>query len=57
MIQTLEDMLRGYAINFQGSWSKYLRLAEFAHNNSYQIAIDMAPYEALYGKKYNSPIH
>ena len=50
-------MLRGYAINFQGSWSKYLRLAEFAHNNSYQIAIDMAPYEALYGKKYNSPIH
>ena len=56
-IQTLEDMLRGCAINFQGSWSKYLPLVEFAYNNNYQATISMAPYEALYGRKCRSPIH
>ena len=29
---------------------KYLPLAEFAYNNSYQASIGMAPYEALYGR-------
>ncbi|KAH9801781.1 Endonuclease [Citrus sinensis] len=57
MIQTLEDMLRGCAIDFQGSWSKYIPLLEFGYNNSYQATIGMAPYEALYGRKYRSPIH
>ena len=57
MIQTLEDMLRGCAIDIQGSWSKYLPLVEFAYNNSYQATISMAPYEALYGKKCRSHIH
>ena len=28
-IQTVEDMLRGCAIDFQGSWSKYIPLVEF----------------------------
>ena len=53
----LEDMLRGCAIDFQGSQSKYLPLAEFDYNNSYQATIGMAPYEALYGRKCRSPIH
>ncbi|KAH9716733.1 Endonuclease [Citrus sinensis] len=57
MIQTLEDMLRGCAIDFQRSWSKYIPLVEFAYNNSYQATIGMAPYEALYGRKCRSPIH
>ena len=56
-IQTLEEMLRGCAINFQGSWSKYLPLAKFDYNNSYQATIGMTPYEALYGRKCRSPIH
>ena len=56
-IQTLEDMLRAYVLDFQGSWSKYLPLIEFAYNNSYQATIGMAPYEALYGRKCRSPIH
>ena len=30
---------------------------EFAYNNSYHSTIDMAPYEALYGRKCRSPIH
>ena len=56
-IQILEDMLRACAIDFQGSWDKYLPLAEFSYNNSYQSTIGMAPYEALYGRKCRSPLH
>nr|CAD1817059.1 unnamed protein product [Ananas comosus var. bracteatus] len=32
-------------------------MAEFADNNSYQASIEMAPFEALYGRKCRSPIH
>ncbi|KAK6152942.1 hypothetical protein DH2020_012581 [Rehmannia glutinosa] len=49
-------MLRAYALDFKGSWCKYLCLAEFAYNNSYQATLKMAPYEALYGRKCRSPI-
>nr|CAD1843951.1 unnamed protein product [Ananas comosus var. bracteatus] len=31
-------------------------MAEFAYNNSYQASIKMAPFEALYGRKYRSPL-
>lgn len=30
-------------------------LAEFAYNNSYQASIQMAPYEALYGRRCRTP--
>ena len=56
-IQTLEDMLRACIIDFQGSWDKFLPLVEFSYNNSYQATIEMAPYEALYGRKCRSPVH
>ncbi|KAG8496754.1 hypothetical protein CXB51_007828 [Gossypium anomalum] len=55
IIQVLEDMLRGCVIEFRGSWEDYLPLAEFAYNNSYQASIQMAPYEALYGRRCRSP--
>ena len=55
-IQTLEDMLRACVIDFKGSWGDYLALIEFAYNNSYQGSIDMAPFEALYGRKCRTPI-
>uniref|UniRef100_A0A2N9EF72 Integrase catalytic domain-containing protein n=1 Tax=Fagus sylvatica TaxID=28930 RepID=A0A2N9EF72_FAGSY len=55
-IQILEDMLRACAIDFRGSWEEHLPLVEFAYNNSYQASIQMAPYEALYGRKCRSPI-
>ena len=29
---------------------------EFAYHNSYQSSIDMAPFEALYGRKCRTPI-
>ncbi|KAG8483064.1 hypothetical protein CXB51_021936 [Gossypium anomalum] len=55
VIQILEDMMRGCVIDFRGSWEDYLSLAEFAYNNSYQASIQMAPYEALYGRRCYSP--
>lgn len=53
--QVVEDMLRACVLEFQGTWDEYLPLAEFAYNNSYQASIQMAPYEALYGRKCRSP--
>ena len=50
-------MLRACALDFSGSWSKYLPLIEFYYNNSYQATIGMAPYEMLYGRKCRSPLH
>ena len=55
-IQTLEDMLRAYVLDFEGSWDQHLSLIKFAYNNSYQSTIQMAPYEALYGRKCRSPL-
>ncbi|KAK8510296.1 hypothetical protein V6N12_073367 [Hibiscus sabdariffa] len=56
VIQVLEDMLRCCIIDFQGSWEKQLPLVEFAYNNSYQVSIQMAPYEALYGRRCRTPV-
>ena len=53
-IQTLEDMLRACVLDFKGGWDQHLSLIEFAYNNSYQSTIQMAPYEALYGRKCRS---
>nr|GEX39007.1 putative reverse transcriptase domain-containing protein [Tanacetum cinerariifolium] len=55
-IQTLEDMLRAYVIDFGNGWVKHLPLVEFLHNNSYHASIKAAPFEALYGQKYRSSI-
>ena len=55
-IQTLEDMLRACVLDFEGSWDQHLSLIEFAYNNNYQSTIQMAPYEALYGRKCRSPV-
>ncbi|KAA3459053.1 DNA/RNA polymerases superfamily protein [Gossypium australe] len=55
VIQILEDILRGCVLDFSGSWEEYLPLAEFAYNNSYQASIQMAPYEALYGRICRTP--
>ena len=50
-IQTLKDMLQACVLEFKDGWVDHLSLVEFAYNNRYQASIDMAPYEALYGKK------
>ncbi|GKC78764.1 putative reverse transcriptase domain-containing protein [Tanacetum coccineum] len=55
-IQTLEDMLRAYVIDFGGSWDVHLSLAEFSYNNSYHSSIRCALFEALYGRKFRLPV-
>src|SRR3954447_125277 len=32
-------------------------LAEFAYNNSYQTSLQMAPFEALYGRRCHTPLN
>nr|GEZ30151.1 reverse transcriptase domain-containing protein [Tanacetum cinerariifolium] len=55
-IQTLEDMLYACVIDFGKGWVKYFPLCEFSYNNSYHASIKAAPYEALYGRKCQSPV-
>ena len=50
------ELLRACVMEFKGSWDNYLALIEFANNNSYRSSISMAPYEALYGRKYRTPV-
>ncbi|GJR32070.1 putative reverse transcriptase domain-containing protein [Tanacetum coccineum] len=56
-IQTLEDMLRACVIDFGKGWDRHLPLVEFLYNNSYHTSIKVAPFEALYGRKFRSPIY
>ena len=55
-IQILDDMLRACVLDLKGSWDEHLSLVEFTYNNSYHASIQMAPYEALYGRPCRSPI-
>ena len=43
-------------MELRGSWDTHLPLMEFAYNNSYQASIGMAPNEALYGRKCQTPV-
>ncbi|KAL4388250.1 hypothetical protein GQ457_09G016270 [Hibiscus cannabinus] len=56
VIQILEDMLRACVIDFGRNWEKSIPLVEFAYNNSYQTSIQMAPFEALYGRRCRTPV-
>jgi hypothetical protein len=49
-------MLRACIIHYGTSWDKYLPLAEFSYNNSYQSSLQMAPFEALYGHRCRTPL-
>ena len=56
IIQVLEDMLRACVLDHRGSWEEHLPLVELAYKYSYQASIQMAPYEALYGRSCRLPI-
>ncbi|KAL0540811.1 hypothetical protein IC582_020826 [Cucumis melo] len=49
-------MLRACVLQFKGNWDTHLSLMEFTYNNSYQSSIGMAPFEALYGRPYRTPV-
>ncbi|XP_027358806.1 uncharacterized protein LOC113867606 [Abrus precatorius] len=40
----------------QETWEECLLLIEFTYNNSYHASLEMAPYEALYGRKCRTPL-
>ncbi|GJU57882.1 reverse transcriptase domain-containing protein [Tanacetum coccineum] len=44
-IQTLNDMLQAYVIDFGNGWDIHLPLVEFSYNNSYHTNIKVAPFE------------
>jgi hypothetical protein len=54
--QVIEDMLRMYVMDKPSKWKDYLHLVEFSYNNGYQASLKMSPFEALYGRKCNTPI-
>ena len=53
-IQVLEDMLRACVLGHKGRG--LISLRGFAYDNSYQVSVRMAPYEALYGRPCRSPL-
>ncbi|WVZ49152.1 hypothetical protein U9M48_000529 [Paspalum notatum var. saurae] len=53
----LDDMLRACALTYSTKWDECLPLAEFAYNNSYQKSLEMAPFEALYGRRCRTPLN
>ncbi|GKE53906.1 putative reverse transcriptase domain-containing protein [Tanacetum coccineum] len=55
-IQTLEDILKACFIDFGGRWDVHLPLVEFSYNNRYHSKVRCAPFKALYGRKFHSPI-
>nr|GEU88001.1 retrotransposon protein, putative, Ty3-gypsy subclass [Tanacetum cinerariifolium] len=55
-IQTLEDILRAWAIDFGGNWDSHLPLVEFSYNNSYHSSVKCTSFEALYGRKCRMPV-
>ncbi|GKA08549.1 putative reverse transcriptase domain-containing protein [Tanacetum coccineum] len=56
IIQTLEDMLWAFVLDFGGIWDVHLLLVEFSYNNSNHSSVRCEPFEALYGRNYRSPI-
>jgi hypothetical protein len=52
----IEDMLRMYVMDQPSKWENYLHLVEFAYNNVYQASSNMRSFEALYGRKCNTPV-
>jgi hypothetical protein len=52
----MEDMLKACVLTYGKDWEKSLSYTEFSYNNSYQASLGMSPFEALYGRKYRTPL-
>jgi transposase InsO family protein len=51
----LEDLLRACVLTFDRNWESSLSYTEFSYNNSHQSSIKMSPFEALYGRRCQTP--
>ena len=49
-------MLRACALDYGSSRDDNLPYMEFSYNNSYQASLKMAPFEALYGRRSQTPL-
>ena len=49
-------MLRMYVMDKPSKWEDKFHLVEFSYNNGYQSYLKMSPFEALYGRKCNTPV-
>jgi transposase InsO family protein len=54
--RVIEDILRMYVMDKPSRWEEYLHLVEFSYNNGYHASLKMSPFEALYGRKCNTPV-
>jgi hypothetical protein len=50
-------MLQACALDFGNRWVDNVAYTKFAYSNSFQSLIGMAPFEALYGCKCQSPLY
>jgi hypothetical protein len=49
-------MLKMYVMDHPSKWEDYIHLVKFSYNNGYQISLKMSLFEALYGRKCNTPV-
>jgi hypothetical protein len=49
-------MLRIYVMDKPSKWEYYLHLVAFPYNNGYQASLRISPFEALYGRKCDTPV-
>jgi hypothetical protein len=53
----LKDLLRSFILEFGRKWKNHLQLVKFTYNNNYQAIIGMTPFEALYGRRCQTPLY
>jgi hypothetical protein len=54
--QVIEDMLRMCVMDKPSKLEDYLHLLEFVYSNGYLASLKMSPFEALYGRRCNTPV-
>jgi hypothetical protein len=55
-IKVIKDMMRMYVMDKPSKWEYHLHLVEFTYNNGNQVSLKMISFEALYGRKRNTPM-
>jgi len=50
-VKTTKDMLSGYCNAFQNDWDRYLSIVAHYYRTTYNDAIGMTPYFAMYGRE------
>jgi hypothetical protein len=45
-----------YVMDQPSNWKYYINLVEFSYSNGYQASLKMSMFEALYGRKCNTPL-